>query len=231
MQWYLNVFLLFGTVALLIFLCRQITQRLARRTIENWSGHGIHRELTPVDVAILLGHHPGVLGCVLFDELSAAGRARLVSENPLQVACRADPGLDPVASAFAAAVDEEGEFDEEKTREFFEAAYERTNEKMLEHSGRATAVYWRNRVRDLEVRLQARGEWDPEDTPWLLLANSAVFWDRIGDTPEGDALKGRLRMRDRFIYRMVDIETLREWERRATSGFFAYPRELEFTEF
>jgi hypothetical protein len=223
--------MLFGGVTVLIILCRQVTGRLAVRTLANWSGHGIHEKLTPLDVAILLGRHPGVVGCVMFDAMHVAGKARLISDDPLRVACPPGPELDPVESAFAAALDEDGEFDEARAREFFEVAYERTNEKMIGHSGRATAVYWRNRVNDLTVRLEARGEWEPENVPWLLLNDSASFWDRIEDSPEGDALKGRHRLRSRFIYRMVDIETLREWKRESNEGFFAYPRELSFSDF
>ncbi|MHC4862107.1 MAG: hypothetical protein ACYTDY_18660 [Planctomycetota bacterium] len=231
MPWPVKVLLLFAVAFSIGLLGQAIKNILARKTIANWGGSGVNHDLRPEEAALLLGRHPGVLVSLLIHRLERAGKAAVVSLDPVRVEWRGEAPASAVEEAFSLSLDPEGGFREEGVFALLEAMYDRVNEAMLPFSGRGTAVHYRRLVRRFWAETTMRGKWVTETFPWLLIRDPRLVWDEIGDSPEEERLKALYFLQGRLEHRMVPAESLRQAARRAKEGFFAYPRDIIRTEF
>jgi hypothetical protein len=226
MHFWLAALIVFALIAAVGLLSQAIRKRMARRTISAWAGEGVNRDLLPPDAALLLGHHPSVLVFLLFHLHEMAGRARLLSLDPVRVEWVGGSPSDPVEAAFVEALDDDGRFVEKRVFDLLEALYDWVNEAMVPFSGRLTAIYYRQLVGDLSREAFSSRTFSPEVNAWLLLRDPRLLWGRLGDSEDEASLKSHFRAKVKFEERLVPMGSYLEMKEGAVDGFFAYPRDL-----
>jgi hypothetical protein len=203
-----------------------VKRRVAPRTIRAWSGHGVCEDLTPAQAAVLLRVHPSIVLGVLVGELVASGRARVISSRPLLVDWPRRSPDGSVEEALDRAIGENGEVDPEKALDVLEALHAQLEEVLAPWSGRATAVWYRERVRRVLDRVQATDRLGEEDVLWLLLENQNRVYDAEVSPATRREVRGVVRFGGTMRGHLLPAELLRDRADGAKTGYFAFRRDL-----
>jgi len=224
-----RIFLTIGFVIVLGLCWGLLRRHLAKRTVANWAGTGAHDGLAPHQAALLLGLHPSTIVAILLEELRLRGRARPIAEphEPLRMEWTGGAPEGAVEEALLAAVEEDGTFRTEGVLDLLETIYEEVNEEMVLHSGRATAVRYRDVAEALwEEDLEAIAD-EPGSFPFFLLHDPKRAWDRLGDDEADERFKAAFRRRERFEQGLVPPEVYAERAKEAGTGFFRWRGDLK----
>jgi hypothetical protein len=224
--WWEKPLLFFVLVVAIGLLGTALARLLARRSIANWAGSGVHRDLAPDEAALLFRWHPSGIVVFRFLLLELEGKARLLSDRPFRVEWTGGTPQTSVEEAFAAALDEAGGFREEGVFALLEAIYERVNSEMAVYSGRATAVHYRELAREILEEFLEGGAASVAVVPWLVLSDPDEVWDAIGDDPVGRALKRAYRLANLAEQWLVPLDSYIARVKAAKQGFFRYRKDL-----
>ena len=228
MHYSVKFVLLLATVIALGALITFVKNRMARRTVRNWSGKGVQADLTAAEAALLSSMHPSAIVAVFLAELETAGKAERRGDSPPRAEWT---GPDPAGRAERAMKDalEGGEFSAEGVLAVLEALYESTDTKLAGCSGRATVVFYRSLVR---LMWKQTAEGAPDDgllpaLPWYLLRNPTPGdWEHLGDARVETEIKGWQRTVQRYRDSLVPLNVYLEALKDSKVGFFRYRRDL-----
>jgi hypothetical protein len=216
---------LFGMIALSGAVWIRVRGRWAPRTIENWSGEGIHEDLKPVEAALLIRCSPAIILAAQVFPRVLSGRMKILAKRPLRLAWSGRAGPQGKLEQAIDRVFVRGEGGKDAVVALLEELYARVNDRMLHHDGRKTAVHYRRRVASVRERVLRDGIRDPSDATWLLLDDPDAVWRLAGGGESGEAVRRVLAAGQRMAQGILSNPEILERARKRP-GFFRYRADL-----
>ena len=224
MEVWLRIFGMLAAVIVCLLILSRIFRLFPKRTLAAWRGTGASTDLQPAEVGILLGCLPGQTVASFALWLEIAGEIRIESGPPLAIRWIGEPPESGPERAFRDAID--GGVTEDALAEVLEALYRRTNRRMREFSGRATALSYRAFVDSLWGADLAENVDVPGLEAWLVLRDAGRDWERIGTDEPGQRVRRAVRISSRFEQLLFSDDLLERLCAGAETGFFRYRRDL-----
>lgn len=219
------MFLILGFVLVAIAYVN-LKDKWAPRTIDNWKGRDVCRDLTPSQAAVLLKRHPSEAVALEVASLLLEDKLEILSLNPVRIRFKESRYLDETGKLIKNSLDGEGSFKEGAAIGIMEHIYSKLNDKMASFSGRKTALFYRQFPIEGWKTFFSGGGLKRDDVPWLLLREPGAVWKRLKKNEFGEMMIHLYRIIGLFVMHLVDDKELHCKVAVCSGGLFWYRKDL-----